>query len=158
MAQVKVTVKSRVVLFANRIVSIPNISEASLWKDRGYIKRKVKLSVAGVAIIAVSILLWEPLRQLHPAAGAGGIALGVVMLMYAFRIRAEYELLLQTNSGRIVPLASKDRNTMQKIIDEIHDSMMHLDGNKDTTIYVQGHVINSQLGSSVGGNVNNSIR
>jgi hypothetical protein len=93
-----------------------------------------------------------------------GLIMGIaVIVVSAFFLKPLYGLLLHTSSGRVVPLASKDHALMQRVLSEIQDAMTHADPNKNVTINVGNAIMNSpilnaQIGNTIAGNVNNSVR
>jgi hypothetical protein len=159
-----ITITSHVIKFANRIIQISNISEASLWIDKTKRRKAIKWILFGIAILVGCLFASSRFGpEAKPITGVGLIIGVVVIGISGFCLKPLYGLLLHTSSGRVVPLASKDHGLMQRVLSEIQDAMTHRDPDKNVTINVgnaimNSSVLNSQIGSNIAGDVNAGVR
>jgi Family of unknown function (DUF6232) len=157
------TITSHVIKFANRIIQISNISEASIWVNKTTQNKALKWIFVGVMIVAACLFAVSRADENTKPLLGWALMLGIVIVVVSgFFLKPLYGLLLHTNSGREVAMASKDYSLMQNVLSEIQDAMTHRDPNKNVTINVGNAIsnatlFNSQVGNEIGGGVNNNF-
>lgn len=153
MATLQIT--PRIMSIGGRMIQISNIAEAGLWQDLSGRGRAKKLFIIGFILFLISLFYASDQVVKSDSTAVWIFLIGVVLIIIGFisLSKQKYELILQTNAGKITPLSSTNKKLLDNILMQLQIAISHENPTQNYSVTIADNIVNSVISSSVGGNI-----